>query len=70
MVCMYCRREIREEDRRYYSRQAGMKGHYHWQCFVDACHHANRVGAKEIESIAVSTGVYDYASSGFDGKSD
>ena len=68
MVCMYCRREIREEDRKYYSRQAGMKGHYHWECFVDACHHANRIGAKEIETIAVSTGAYDYANS--DGKNE
>ena len=59
MICVFCRREIREGDRRYYSRQAGMKGHYHWECFVDACRQANRSGAKEIESIAVSTGVYD-----------
>lgn len=63
MVCMYCRREIRDEDRKFYSRQAGMKGHYHWECFLDACRQANRVGAKEIESIAVSTGVYDSFSS-------
>ncbi len=59
MVCNFCRREIREEDRRYYSRQAGMKGYYHWECFVEACRQANKIGAKEIETIAVSSGVYD-----------
>ena len=63
MLCIFCRREIREGERRYYSRQAGMKGYYHWDCFVEACRHANRIGAKEIESIAVSTGVYDNYSS-------
>ena len=63
MICMYCRRDIGEGERRYYSRQAGMRGHYHWECFVDACRQANKVGQKEIESIAVSTGVYDNYSS-------
>ncbi len=62
MVCSFCRREIRDEDRRYYSRQAGMRGYYHWECFVDACRQANKVGAKEIETIAVSTGAYDHFS--------
>jgi len=59
MTCMLCRKDIREGDKSYYSRQAGMRGNYHWKCFIDACRRANRVGAKEIESIAVSTGVYD-----------
>lgn len=59
MVCVFCRKEIEEMERKYYSRQAGMRGNYHWSCFVEACRNANRVGANEIESIAVSTGVYD-----------
>jgi len=59
MICNFCRRDIREDQRRYFSRQAGMKGYYHWECFVEACRQANRIGAQEIETIAVSTGVYD-----------
>ena len=59
MNCMLCRKQILEKEKKYYSRQAGMRGHYHWKCFIDACRRANRAGAKEIESIAVSTGVYD-----------
>ncbi len=54
MLCIYCRREIREKERRYYSRQAGMKGLYHWDCFVEACHHANREGSYELESLSVN----------------
>ena len=51
MYCVYCRREIEEGDRRFYSRQAGMKGLYHWDCFVEACRQANRTGGYEIESV-------------------
>lgn len=70
MTCMFCRTEIAEGQRKYYSRQAGMKGHYHWDCFVDACRQANRAGAKEIESIAVSTGVYDSYNNNYESSSD
>lgn len=59
MVCVFCRKEICENQRRYYSRQTGMRGNYHWECFVEACRQANSIGAKEIETIAVSTGLYD-----------
>lgn len=58
-VCAYCRKEVRPGDKRYLSRQAGMKGLYHWDCFLQACRHANKVGAQEIETIAVSAGLYD-----------
>lgn len=53
MLCIYCRREIQDGERRYYSRQAGMKGLYHWDCFVEACRHVNREGANELESLTV-----------------
>jgi len=59
MNCVHCKKEIRQGERRYLSRQAGMKGMYHWDCFVNACRQANKVGAQEIETIAVSAGVYD-----------
>src|SRR3989344_2417119 len=48
--CVFCRREIRQGERRYFSRQAGMKGLYHWPCFVEACRLANQQGAKNIET--------------------
>jgi len=59
MQCVYCKKDIREGERRYFSRQAGMKGLYHWDCFINACRQANKVGAQEIETIAVSAGLYD-----------
>ena len=59
MLCAYCRQEIREGERRYHSHQAGMKGIYHWECFVTACRRANKVGAQEIEATAVSNKVYE-----------
>lgn len=59
MNCVHCKKEIRQGERRYLSRQAGMKGMYHWDCFVNACRQANKVGSQEIETIAVSAGVYD-----------
>jgi hypothetical protein len=59
MFCVYCRREIHDDERHYYSRQAGMKGLYHWQCFVEACRNANRTGAYEIENVALHDHVFD-----------
>jgi len=59
MQCVYCKKDIRDQERKYFSRQAGMKGLYHWDCFVSACRQANKVGAQEIETIAVSAGLYD-----------
>jgi len=39
--CRHCQQEILDGQRRYYSRQVGMKGHYHWDCFVQACKEKN-----------------------------
>ncbi|MBM3328442.1 MAG: hypothetical protein FJY67_03080 [Calditrichaeota bacterium] len=58
-TCIYCHKEIRQGEKRYFSRQAGMKGLYHWDCFIQACRQANKVGAQEIETITVSAGLYD-----------
>jgi hypothetical protein len=57
--CVLCRREIRDGQKKYYSRQAGMKGLYHWDCFVDACRQANKVGAQEIESMTINEQIFD-----------
>lgn len=59
VTCIHCKKEIHQGEKRYFSRQAGMKGIYHWECFISACRQANKVGAQEIETIAVSAGVYD-----------
>ncbi len=63
MTCRYCRHEIGEAERRFYSRQAGMKGYYHWKCFVEACRQANRAGAQEIETISVNEDAFTQYSS-------
>ena len=36
MICIYCNKEIKEDERKYYSKQAGMQGLYHWNCFIIA----------------------------------
>ena len=59
LKCVSCSKEIREGDRKYLSRQAGMKGYYHWSCFVDACRQANKAGAQEIESLTISDSVFE-----------
>lgn len=50
-TCCYCQREIFEDQRRYFSRQAGMRGWYHWECFVEACKEANKAGMRQIGAI-------------------
>lgn len=54
--CLYCGKLFASGEKRYHSHQAGMKGYYHWKCFIEACKEANRLGAQEIEMIAASFG--------------
>lgn len=54
--CRYCGNLFAPGDKKYHSHQAGMKGYYHWKCFIEACKEANRLGAQEIEMIAASLG--------------
>jgi len=54
--CRHCQQEILDGQRRYYSRQAGMKGHYHWDCFVEACRQANNIGNNNIQTITNESG--------------
>ena len=63
LVCVYCRREILPEDRHHHSQQAGMKGHYHWNCFILAVRNANRLGGYEIESASFSDDLFEAFSS-------
>ncbi|TKJ36944.1 hypothetical protein CEE37_14620 [candidate division LCP-89 bacterium B3_LCP] len=37
MVCKYCQGEFELAEKPYISKQAGMEGEYHWNCFVEAC---------------------------------
>jgi len=59
LTCVMCRREVRDGQKKYYSRQAGMNGLYHWECFVEACRQANKIGAQEIESMTLNDQVFD-----------
>jgi len=36
MECIYCNLPIKEGEKCYQSKQPGMKGLYHWRCFVIA----------------------------------
>lgn len=54
--CVYCQKAITKGQRRHFSWQVGMKGHYHWDCFVVACKEANSLGSRIIETI--TEGVY------------
>lgn len=63
MSCTYCRKEIdRKIECYYYSRQAGMKGPYHWKCFVEACHESNKIGANDIEIALSFSSTYEHSS--------
>lgn len=57
--CLHCKKAIVTGERRYFSRQAGMKGLYHWDCFIAACRRANEAGAVAIETIVETTGCND-----------
>lgn len=57
--CCFCKKEIVVGERRYLSRQAGMQGLYHWECFVTACRETNRRGAGAVESALATTGFSD-----------
>lgn len=67
ITCKHCSKEIQPGENKYFSRQAGMKGHYHWECFITSCRQANQSGAQKIESISVGdesvdSGVGNYGS--------
>ena len=58
-TCVYCKKTIRRREWPYKSRQAGMKGLYHWDCFITACRRANQAGAVVIETILVIHNSYE-----------
>lgn len=66
IMCTHCRKEIESGQRRHQSKQAGMKGFYHWDCFISACRQANKAGAQEIESIAVGDSGFDTFGLGYE----
>lgn|GEM_PF-1316540 len=65
-ICAHCRKEIESGQRKHLSRQAGMKGSYHWDCFISACRQANKAGAQEIESIAIGADSFDTFGLGYE----
>ena len=46
--CNSCKLPIEEGQRRHYSKQAGMLGWYHWNCYVVQIRDANDRGKKEL----------------------
>lgn len=50
MICVYCDLEIHKGDRTYFSRQVGMKGLYHWDCFVAKCRKVNESGINDMNA--------------------
>lgn len=64
MDCTFCKLEIQDGQKKYISKQAGMKGTYHWECFLESCREANKVGSQVIETISVSAGIYTSTDSG------
>jgi hypothetical protein len=48
MICIYCQGEFEPSDKPYISKQAGMEGEYHWDCFVEACRNRMPVGVGAI----------------------
>ena len=44
MICVYCREKMIPSEKPYTSKQAGMEGEYHWNCFIDASNNRMPVG--------------------------
>ena len=53
MMCKYCQGAIIPPEKPYTSKQAGMEGEYHWNCFVAACRNRipDSIGASDLPAI-------------------
>ena len=61
MICQKCQKQIILGQSRHHSRQSGMKGNYHWGCFVIAVREANKRGEQEARTSLAVTGLNEYA---------
>ena len=59
-ICIYCKKEIKEDEPKYHSKQASMEGLYHWKCFVEAVkiNHLRNVYTEDIDSPSSSLSYY------------
>ena len=57
-ICIHCHAEILQGEHRYFSKQAGMTGLYHWECFVSACRQVNSHGGQLIEEALIDSVLY------------
>lgn len=57
MICIICHKEIKPDEKRFYSRQPGMQGMHHWFCYTVRVNEANERGAREIEVGIINTGI-------------
>lgn len=55
MTCRYCRGEFTPPEKPYVSKQAGMEGEYHWNCFVAACKDRIPVSIGSIDLPIIGT---------------
>ena len=48
LVCKGCTLPIEKNQKKFYSRQAGMQGWYHWDCYKVKVRDVNERGKKEL----------------------
>jgi len=61
MICQHCKKDIIFNQKRYFSRQSGMRGVYHWGCFVIAVRAANKRRDQEVKTSIAVSGLSDSA---------
>ena len=57
VYCVLCKKEIKDGERRYYSRQKEIEGLSHWDCFVKTCRLLNK--GESLNSLSGSAGNID-----------
>ena len=58
MKCIHCKQEIYNGERKFFSHQAGMKGLYHWECFIAVCHEVNERGENTLKATLSEKELY------------
>jgi hypothetical protein len=58
MKCSYCKKDIADNETPYESKQIGLEGVYHWQCFTKIVKEVNRQGQHMMEGSLMAAGIY------------
>lgn len=56
VVCVNCGNPILPGERRHISRQPGLRGEYHWSCYVDRCKPVIERGARTLAASIADLG--------------